>query len=83
MTIWFNDNSAEAISFIKDMLNRVVPSGANEIYKIISTEDIIFLHNMEVNGKQVIFYAKSDNSPLHFVFDTSSDRTYIKSIIAL
>lgn len=81
MTISFNDNSAESISFIKDMLNRVVPSGADEIYKIISTEDIIPLHNMELDGKQVVFYAKYDGSPLNFVFDASPDRTYIKNII--
>lgn len=81
MTIWFGDNSTESTAFIKDMLNRVVPSGADKIYKIISTESIIPLRNMEMDGKQVVFYAESDSSPLSFVFDASSDRTYIKSAI--
>lgn len=81
MTIWFGDNSTESMAFIKDMLNRVVPSGAEEIYKIISTENIIPLHNMELDGKQVVFYAKPNDSALHFVFDASSNKTYIKNVI--
>ncbi|MGZ9585926.1 copper amine oxidase N-terminal domain-containing protein [Paenibacillus marinisediminis] len=80
MTLSLHENNSEDLDFAKLLLNSVVPTKANEIYKIISTQDIIPLQVIKSDGYQVAIMAKDDHSSLDFTFDGTKDGEHINRL---
>lgn len=81
VNLYLHENNSENLDFTMLLLNSLVPTKANEIYNIISTQDIIPLTVIESDGYRVAILAKEDYSSLDLTFDGSKDGKHIKDII--
>lgn len=81
VTLSLHENNSENLAFAKLLLNSLVPTKANEIYNIISTQDIIPLKIIKSDGYQVGILAKEHHSSLELTFDASKDGEYINNLI--
>lgn len=76
-----HENSAKNLEFAKLILGSLAPTKANEIYTMITTQDIIPLTLMESDGYQVGILAEDESASLSLIFDASKDKSYMKVII--
>ena len=81
VSLSLHENNSENLDFVKLLLNSLVPGKANEIYHIISTQDIVPLTVMESDGYQVGILAQESHSSLSVIFDASKDRSHIQMLI--
>lgn len=81
VSLSLHENNSENLDFVKLLLNSLVPTKANEIYHIISTQDIIPLTVMESDGYQIGILAQESHSSLSLIVDASKDRSHIQTLI--
>lgn len=81
VTLSLHENNSENLEMAKLILSSLVPTKANELYNMISTQEIIPLTIIEADGYQIGILAEEDYSSLDLIFDGSQDKTYIKTLI--
>lgn len=81
VSVSLHENNPENLAFVKLLLNSLVPTKVNEIYSIISTQDIIPLIVIESDGYQVGILVKESQSSLNLTFDASKEKSRIKVLI--
>ena len=81
VTLSLHENNSENLEMAKLILSSLVPTKANELYNMISTQEIIPLTIIEADGYQIGILAEEDYSSLDLIFDVSQDKTYIKTLI--
>nr|WP_249168742.1 copper amine oxidase N-terminal domain-containing protein [Alkaliphilus sp. B6464] len=80
MQLSLHENNSENLDFVKLLLNSLVPTEADEIYTIISTQDIIPLKIIKSDGYQVGILAKENHSSLELTFDASKEGEHISNL---
>lgn len=80
ITLSLHENNKENLDFAKLLLKSVVPTKADEIYKVITTQDIIPLQIVESDGYKVGILAKEDHSSLDLTFDGTKNGEYINNL---
>lgn len=81
VTLDLHYNNPENLGFAKLLLSSLVPTKANEIYNVITTQDIIPLTVIKSNGYQVALLANESDSSLLIAFDASKNGNYIKLLM--
>ena len=81
VTLSLHENNSDNLEMAKLILSSLVPTKANELYNMISTQEIIPLTIIEADGYQIGILAEEDYSSLDLIFDGSQDKTYIKTLI--
>lgn len=81
VTLSLHENNSENLEMAKLILSSLVPTKANELYNMISTQEIIPLTIIEADGYQIGILAEEDYSSLDLIFDGSQEKTYIKTLI--
>lgn len=78
VTLNLHYNISKNLDFAKLLINSLVPTKANEIYNIITTQDTIPFTVINSDGYQVALFAEESNSGLLIVFEASKSGEYIK-----
>lgn len=80
VTLSMNENNKVNLDFTKLLLKSVVPTKADEIYEVITTQSIIPLQVFESDGYKVAIQAKENYSSLDMTIDGTPDGEFIKKI---